>query len=404
MRATDIVRKDKEQPAGLMRLLKGAEIRRQYIAHIPRWRKPAIGYVLTFPTVALATVLVMLMKYYWPRFYFPGATMLLAIVLVALLWGIGPALLSVILCTLSLDYFYISPEYQIGFPRWNGLIQILPFFLIGILIAIISGQREAARRRALFAEHALKEHADNLEQANQELIEVNEMKDQFISMASHELKTPITTIRGQAQLMLRRLTKQKELSQEFADVRTALEKIDEQTYRLSALVDDLLDLGSIRAGKTELRPGRCDLCEICRSVVDEQCLLTGRVIEVELPEAPVMLEADSERLSQVGTNLVSNAIKYSPDGSPVKVSVVRQENTARLTVQDFGQGIEKEQLKHIFEPFYRAPEAQSSKKSGWGLGLVICKDIVERHGGRIWCESHEGEGSTFYVELPLWSL
>ena len=404
MRATDIVRKDKEQPVGLMRLLQRAEMCRQYIAHIPGWRKPVIGYVLTFPTVALATVLVMLMKYYWPRFYFPGATMLLAIVLVALLWGIGPALLSVILCTLSLDYFYISPEYQIGFPRWNGLIQILPFFLIGILIAIISGQREAARRRALFAEHALKEHADNLEQANQELIEVNEMKDQFISMASHELKTPITTIRGQAQLMLRRLTKQKELSQEFADVRTALEKIDEQTYRLSALVDNLLDLGSIRAGKIELRPGRCDLCEICRSVVDEQCLLTGRVIEVELPEAPVMLEADSERLSQVGTNLVSNAIKYSPDGSPVKVSVVRQENTARLAVQDFGQGMEKEQLKHIFEPFYRAPEAQSSKKSGWGLGLVICKDIVERHGGRIWCESHEGEGSTFYVELPLWSL
>ena len=83
------------------------------------------------------------------------------------------------------------------------------------------------------------------------------------------------------------------------------------------------------------------------------------------------------------------------------MSVVRQENTARLAVQDFGQGMEKEQLKHIFEPFYRAPEAQSSKKSGWGLGLVICKDIVERHGGRIWCESREGEGSTFYVELPL---
>ena len=409
MRATDIERKDKEQPAGLMRLQQGAEMCRQYIAHILRWRKPVIGYVLTFPTVALATVFVMLMKYYLPRFYFPGATMLLAIVLVALLWGIGPALLSVILSTLSLDYFYISPEYQIGIQRWNGLnwnglIQILPFFLIGILIAIISGQREAARRRALFAEHALKGHTDTLEQANQELKEVNEMKDQFISMASHELKTPITTIRGQAQLMLRRLTKQKELSQEFADVRTALEKIDEQTYRLSALVDDLLDLGSIRAGKIELRLGRCDLCEICRGVVDEQCLLTGRVIEVELPETPVMLEADSERLSQVGTNLVSNAIKYSPDGSPVKVSVVRQENTARLAVQDFGQGMEKEQLKHIFEPFYRAPEAQSSKKSGWGLGLVICKDIVERHGGRIWCESREGGGSTFYVELPLHTL
>jgi signal transduction histidine kinase len=330
--------------------------------------------------------------------------MLLVIVLVALLWGIGPALLSVILSTLSLDYFYISPEYQVSFQSWNSLIQILPFFLIGILIAIISGQREAARRRALFAEHALKEHADNLEQANQDLIEVNEMKDQFISMASHELKTPLTTIRGQAQVMLRRLSKQKELPREFMDVRTALEKIDEQTYRLNALVDDLLDLGSIRAGKIELRLGRCDLCEICRNVVDEQYLLTGRVIEVVLPEIPVLLEADSERLSQVGNNLVSNAIKYSPDGSPVKVSVVRQENTARLTVQDFGQGIEKEQLKHIFEPFYRAPDAESLKKSGWGLGLVICKDIVERHGGRIWCESRKGEGSTFYVELPLHSL
>ena len=160
MRATDIVRKDKERPVGLMRLQQGAEMcrrlqqrtemRRQYIAHIPRWRKPVIGYVLTFPTVALATVFVMLMKYYLPGFYFPGATMLTAIVLVALLWGIGPALLSVILSTLSLDYFYISPEYQIGIQgwnslNWNGLIQILPFFLIGILIAIISGQREAAR-------------------------------------------------------------------------------------------------------------------------------------------------------------------------------------------------------------------------------------------------------------------
>src|SRR5207247_9422516 len=104
-------------------------------------------------------------------------------------------------------------------------------------------------------EQALNEHAYTLEQANQELIEVNEMKDQFISMASHELKTPITTIRGQAQLMLRRLTKQKELSQEFSDVRTALEKIDEQTYLLRALVDNLLDRGSMREGQVELIHG-----------------------------------------------------------------------------------------------------------------------------------------------------
>jgi signal transduction histidine kinase len=401
MKATGIERKHKGQPVVLKRLQQGAEIRRHYFAHIPTWRQPLIGYLLTFPIVVMATAFTLLMKYLLSSFYFPGITMLTAIVLVALLWGVGPALLSVLLGTFSLDYFYITPAFQFSVKSWDGLIQILPFFLIGILVAIISGQREAARRRALFAEQALKERADELEQANQELHESNEVKDQFISMASHELKTPITSIRGQAQVMLRRLSKKKEIPQEFVDVRTALERIDAQTYRLSSLVDDLLDLGSIRAGKIELRLGQCDLREVCQSAVDEQHLLTERLIDVEFPENPVMLVGDSERLGQVVTNLVSNAIKYSPDGSHVKVSVVKQENTARLAVQDFGQGIEKEQLDHVFETFYRAPDAKSSEKRGWGLGLAICKGIVERHGGRIWCESCKGEGSTFYVELPL---
>jgi signal transduction histidine kinase len=401
MKATEIERKHKEQHVVLRRLQQGAEMRRRYIAHIPRWRQPLVGYLVTLPFVAVATIFTVLMKYILPRFYFPGSTMLLAIILVALLWGIGPALFSVFLSTISLDYFYIPSGSQFSIDSRDGLIQILPFFLIGILIAIISGQREAARRRALFAEQALTERADDLEQANEELKEVNKAKDQLISMASHELKTPITTIRGQAQVMLRRLKKQKELPHEFVDVRTALERIDEQTYRLSTLVDDLLDLGSIRAGKIELRLGGCDLREVCRSAVNEQHLLTERVIDVEMPETSVMLEADSERLGQVVTNLVSNAIKYSPEGSPVRVRVVMKENTAQLAVQDSGEGIAKEQQDLIFETFYRAPDAQSSQKRGWGLGLAICKDIVERHGGRIWCESRKGEGSTFYVELPL---
>jgi signal transduction histidine kinase len=139
---------------------------------------------------------------------------------------------------------------------------------------------------------------------------------------------------------------------------------------------------------------------VCQRAVEEQRLLSGRDIELEQPETPVMLNADSERLSQVVTNLVNNAIKYSPETSPIKVSMERQEKTIRLAVQDYGQGISKEQQTPIFETFYRTPDAQASKKNGWGLGLAICKDIVERHRGRIWCESRVGEGSTFYVELP----
>lgn len=384
----------------LMRLQQGAEMRKRYIAHIPRWRQPLIGYLITFPLVALSIGLTLFMQKLLPHYYFPSAMLLLAIVSVAFIWGVGPALLSVLLASLALAYFYIPSNEQITLKNWDGLVQILPFFLVGIVIAIISGQREAARRRALFAEQSLQEHAANLEEANQELKEVNQMKDQFISMASHELKTPITTIRGQAQIMLRRLSKQKELPKELADVSVALEKIDEQTRRLNALVDDLLDLSSIRAGKIELRLSPCDLLEVCCSVIKEQRQLSGRDIELEQASAPVTLNADCERLSQVITNLVSNAIKYSPEKSPVRVSVLQQEKTVQLVVKDYGQGISKDQQNHIFETFYRSPDVQTSKKSGWGLGLAICKDIVERHGGSIWCESCKGEGSTFFVELP----
>jgi signal transduction histidine kinase len=400
MRATRIDQKREGRPVVLVRLQQGANLRRRYIAQIPRWRQPLIGYFFSFPFVAMALIFALLMNMMLPHFYFPGAPMLLAIVLVAFIWGVGPALLSVILSTLVLDYFFIPPGEQLSLRSWDSGVQILPFFLIGIIVAIISGQREAARRRALFAELALKEYADELEEINQELKEVNQMKDKFISMASHELKTPITTIRGQAQITLRRLSRQKELPKELADVPHALEQIDEQTLRLNALVDDLLDLSSIRAGKMQLRLSRFDLREVCQSAVEEQRLLSSRDIELEQPESPVMLNADSERLSQVVTNLVSNASKYSPETSPIKVSLQMQEKTTQLAVQDYGQGISKEQQTLIFETFYRSPDAQTSKKSGWGLGLAICKDIVERHGGRIWCESSVGEGSTFIVELP----
>jgi signal transduction histidine kinase len=376
-------------------------MRKRYIAQMPKWRQPLVGCVFSVPVVGLAISLVLLEEKLIHDFYFPGAPLFLAIVLIALMWGTGPALFSVFLSTLALEYFYLPPLVQFNLGNWPGVLQILPFFLAGIVIAIISGQREVARRRALFAEQGLQEHANDLERANQELEQANQLKDQFLSMASHELKTPITTIRGQAQIMLRRLSKQKELPGGFSDVRTALEKIDEQTYRLTALVDDLLDLSSIRSGKIELRFSRCDVRDICSSVVEDQRLLSGRSIELEVPPAPVMLDVDSDRLSQVVTNLVANAIKYSPNESPVRVSVGQRDKVALIEVHDRGQGIPKDQQKRIFETFYRSPDAEAARKSGWGLGLAICKDIVERHGGYISCESQVGEGSTFFVELPL---
>src|SRR6266487_5616629 len=390
------------RPHKMVSLEKRVELRKLYVAQMPRWRHPLVGYLASVPFVALGLAVVLLAKYFLitDRFYFLGAPMMVSVLLIALFWGVGPALLGVLLGALALDYFFIPLSGQFNFTNWNGVLQILPFVVGGIVIAIITGQRESARMRALIAEEEAIERANELATANEELEKANKLKDQFLSIASHELKTPITTIRGQAQITLRRLSKQRELPEELAGVSHALEQIDEQTLRLNALVDDLLDLSSIRAGKMKLRLSNFDLRVVCQSAVEEQRLLTGRNIELEQPGTPVMLNADSERLSQVVTNLVNNAVKYSPETSPIKVSMEMQEKTIRLAVQDHGQGISKEQQTLIFETFYRTPDAQASKKNGWGLGLAICKDIVERHGGRIWCESRVGEGSTFYVELP----
>src|SRR6266516_5864617 len=173
-----------DRPVVLVRLQQRAEMRKRYIAQIPRWRHPLIGSVFTVPLVGLAISLVLMEEMLIHDFYFPGAPLFLAIVLVALMWGTGPALFAVLLSTLALDYFYIPPFGQFDVANWPGTLQILPFFLAAIVIAENSGQREAARRRALFAEQDLQAHANELEQTNRELKEANQLKDQFLSMAS----------------------------------------------------------------------------------------------------------------------------------------------------------------------------------------------------------------------------
>jgi signal transduction histidine kinase len=385
----------------MVSLEKKVELRKLYVSQMPRWRHPLIGYVASVPFVALGLAAVLLAKDILPeKFYFPDVPMILSVLLVALFWGVIPALLTVALGALALDYFYIQPVGQLNMSTWSGVLQMLPLIIAGIVIAIITGQRESARFHALIAEEEANERADELAVANQKLEHANRLKDQFLSIASHELKTPITVIRGQAQISSRRLSKQRELPAELATVSTSLEKIDEQTKRLNNLVDDLLDLSSIRAGKIGLQLSSCDLVDLCRDVVEDQRLLSSRNIELEIPPS-VKVHGDCNRLSQVIVNLVSNAIKYSPQESPVKVCVDQRDSVVIIQVQDAGKGIPEDQQTHIFEPFYRTPDAQASAKRGMGLGLAISKDIVERHGGHIWCESQPVRGTTFFVELPL---
>ncbi len=385
-----------------------AVLKKQYNAEKPFWRRPSLGYLLCIPLVGITILSTLFLISIIPPLYFPSTLMILPVLFSALIWGVGPSLFALVLSTLVIDYFFVPPIGQVHLQTWDDVLQLLPFVLAGLVVAVITAQRESAWFHTLIAEQELHERAEQLEQTNhhleqinQQLKEANQLKDHFISIASHELKTPITTIRGYAQLVLRRLSKQHDLNPDMVAISTTLEKINNQTSRITALVDELLDMSSIRTGKAELRKKECDLVDICHDVIEDQRLLSGRDIKLAVETSPITMFIDCDRIAQVIVNLVSNASKYSPEGSPVEVSITHSDETAQVAVRDYGKGITKKQQEYIFESFYRTPEAQSSSKSGLGLGLAISKEIVERHNGRIWCESEPRKGSTFYVEIPL---
>jgi signal transduction histidine kinase len=378
------------------------QLRKTYIANVPRWRHPVLGYIVAIPFVALATLGTWYLTQLLGHLVFTSILFIMAMVITALLWGVGPALFALLLSAVVLDYFYIQPSGQLNFENGIAMAQLAPFIVCGLIISLITAQRERARLQALAVEQELQSYAEELEESNRKLQDANQMKDHFLSIASHELKTPVTTIRGQAQLVLRRIAKQKHASTADMDgITAALERINDQTGRLTMLIEELLDVSSMRAGKAALNRRHCDLRALCAETVEDQRLLSGRQIVLDMPAEAIDISIDYDRMAQVLTNLISNAAKYSPEKKPIEVKLSRKPGAALLSVTDHGRGIEKDQLERIFETFYRTPEAQSSSKRGLGLGLAISKDIIERHSGRIWCESVVGQGSTFFVELPL---
>ncbi len=223
-----------------------------------------------------------------------------------------------------------------------------------------------------------------------QLEEANRLKDEFLSMASHELKTPITSIKIFAEMAIRR---PEMVKAEF------LSRVLRQTDQLSTLINDLLEVSRLQLGRMPVDMRRLDLPALLREVCARPAL-EARLNFNPPPQASLVVTGDPVRLEQVFTNLVDNALKYSPEGSRIRLRVSRRGDKARVEVQDEGIGIAPEHLPHIFERFYK-PGPQQAVYSGLGVGLYISKEIVGRHGGRIWAESEVGQGSTFFVELPL---
>jgi signal transduction histidine kinase len=384
-----------------------------FVLNSPWWRSAPVGYLICALLMGIALLVSHLEQLFAVKSYISGAPFSLVTIVVALLWGVGPALFAIVLGFILLDSFVISPYGLFSFNGWGDAAMYGPYILGELIVIIIVAQRERSQRRVLAAElkvykhekavasQALTQSNQQLEQFNRQVERENQLKDMYLSRAAHELKTPITTIRGQTQLALRRLAKSQQIAPEQISLQTLLEKIEEQTHRLHTLIDDLIAANSLSSRKVSLRITWCNLGHLCHEVVTDQQALSDHHIELELPSEPIMLQADCQRLTQVVGNLVTNAVKYSPENTTIGVCASQEFPDAIITVHNKGHPIPPEQQPYIFEPFYRTPEAAHSSIQGWGLGLWICKEIVELHKGQIWVESSEAKGTSFFVQLPL---
>lgn len=240
--------------------------------------------------------------------------------------------------------------------------------------------------------------------ARQEIEATVRARDEFLSIAAHELRTPVTGIKGTAELALRAQAKGT-LDQVRAE--KALRTIDRSSDRLAQLMDDLLDVSRIQGGQLALRPERLDLVALVRGVVErlDDRLEEGLAVDADLPKSAVFIEADAGRLEQVLDNLLTNAVKYSPAGGTIEVRLIPESDGVTVAIKDDGIGLPRGSSERIFEPFGRAPNAAARNLPGMGLGLYISRRIVELHRGRLWAESAgEGRGATMRVWLPGASL
>lgn len=235
------------------------------------------------------------------------------------------------------------------------------------------------------------------------LKEAERLKDDFIGVAAHELRTPLAALKGFAEMLTAQTARGKGQPLD-AWQQEALEAIDQATVRLVDLIDDLLDVTRLQGGRLELHPEPHDLVALVRRVVRRLAVTADHAhIAVVAGADHVVACIDPPRVEQVVSNLISNAIKYSPDGGTIAIEIQQDdtEGMAVIAIQDHGIGIPTTQQAHIFGRFVRADNARDRGIAGTGLGLYLCRELVERHGGRIWFTSAEGAGTTFFVALPL---
>ena len=250
--------------------------------------------------------------------------------------------------------------------------------------------------------------------AREELVRLDRLKDEFLSLASHEMRTPLTPLMGYTGMLARMIMQQGKQpdSDQLEHMGRIVEKFSNQLDHMNRLIEDMLDIGRLETGKFTLRKEPVDLAELLERAVEEAGMAsTSQTIQLQLSSEgePLLVCGDRERLLQILQNLLRNAITHAPNSDRIDVRLRRDDaapgepaaGMAEIAVQDYGRGIAPQDQAAIFTRFYQIAREDRPEHNGLGLGLFICKQIVEQHGGTIAVESALGEGSTFIVRLPL---
>jgi signal transduction histidine kinase len=314
-----------------------------------------------------------------------------AVALSVWIGGYKPAVTATMLGYFGADYLFTDPRGVIAIETAQQLISLITYLLSS---AIIIAFGEALRRSSAQSVR----YAQQLEQHKIELEDAHKAKDEFLATLAHELRNPLAAVTNIAQVLTLRAAK-------YPSIGEACKILDRQTAHVTRLVDDLLDISRIRSGRVHLSKETLRIREIVAVAVDAirpAAQVAGHSLEVLEEDEQLVVYGDFARLTQVVSNLLSNAVRYTPPAGSIRVTLRREPGTAVITVQDTGIGIPPHMLENIFNMFEQADTAVGRSRSGLGIGLALVRKLLALHDGDVKASSMgAGMGSEFTVRLPL---
>jgi signal transduction histidine kinase len=348
----------------------------------------AVPYALAVVATAAALAVSFLLE----RFGTTTSAMVFVcmIVIVARFGGAGPALTSGAISVLLLDYYFIPPIREFDLLQAQQGVNALVLALVALVVGSTT-----ARLRA--AERAMRERADDEHEMRKAAEQLAHAREEVLGVVAHDLRNPLSAILGAASLL-------EDPRQDVRETRETLGLIHRAVERMNRLIGDLLDITRLEAGRLILEQEPVAVVDLLSQTHESwEATAASRELSLEIGPAPKGLAvfADRSRVLQVLDNLVGNAVKFSEAGGRIAVRATPSEASStevRFTVSDTGPGIPAEVMKELFQRFW---QANAADRRGIGLGLAICKGIVEAHGGRIWCESQLGHGARFTFTLPI---